>query len=71
MEKMEASNVQFETKTITPEVVDVSSEESIKITPVTLDAKSNTYVSPEVKKSQQFKFYNNTYMYVTFREEFV
>ena len=44
--------MQFETKTITPEVVDVSSEESIKITPVTLDAKSSTYVSPEVKKSQ-------------------
>ena len=28
-------------------------------------------MSPEVKKQQSYKYYNNTYMYVTFREEFL
>lgn len=31
----------------------------------------NSYVSPEVKRKAQFKFFNNTYMYVSFREEFI
>ena len=39
--------------------------EKIDITPTT------TYVSPEVKKRQQFKYYNNTYTYITFRPSFL
>ena len=31
----------------------------------------HSYVSPELKKQQQFKFFNNTYMYVSFREKFI
>ena len=36
-----------------------------------IDIKPTTsYVSPEVKKRAQFKFYNNTYTYITIRQDF-
>ena len=31
---------------------------------------SQTYVSPEVQRVKEFKFYNNTYAYITIREKF-
>jgi hypothetical protein len=29
------------------------------------------YVSEEVKKQQEFKYYNNTNLYVTFRDKYI
>ena len=31
---------------------------------------SQTYTSPEVEKKKAFKYYNNTYTYITIREKF-
>ena len=31
---------------------------------------SQTYVSPDVQRMKEFKFYNNTYAYITIREKF-
>ena len=35
------------------------------------DMESNVWVSPEVQKRQQFKYYNNTYVYLSVREDFL
>ena len=31
---------------------------------------SQTYTSPEVQRLKEFKYYNNTYAYITIREKF-
>ena len=70
--KMEESKSRVEVKTgsemgggfkqMTAEEVKI---EKIDIQPTT------TYLSPEVKKRQQFKYFNNTYTYITFRPSFL
>ena len=36
-----------------------------------VDIAMTGYVSPEVLKRQEFKYYNNTYVYVSFRNKFI
>ena len=50
----------------------IDATEEVKIEQIKLDSKSNkftTYQSPELKRQQNFKHYNNTYMYVSFRQK--
>jgi len=44
-------------------------ESDIKVEAV--DLQMSGYVSPEVTKRGQFKHYNNTYVYVSFREKHI
>lgn len=46
--------------------------DEIKIERMTIESETfKSYESPEVKKERNFKYFNNTYMYVSFRETFV
>ena len=48
------------------------SADDIKIETVQMDPNTfKTMKSSETKRQQNYKFYNNTYMYVSFREKFV
>jgi len=49
------------------EVKDEIKVERIKMEP----GMFKTYESPETKKERNFKFYNNTFMYVSFRDQYV
>ena len=44
--------------------------EEIKIEKIDIQP-TNTYVSPEIKQRQQFKYFNNTYTYITIRPAFL
>ena len=44
--------------------------ENVKVESVEMD-QSQVYISPETKRQNQYKFYNNTRLYVTFRKEFL
>ena len=44
--------------------------ENVKVESVEMD-QSQVYISPESKRQNQYKFYNNTRLYVTFRNEFL
>ena len=50
------------------------SSDNVKIESIQVKAGENgfnSYQSPELKRKQVFKHYNNTYMYVSFREQFI
>ena len=32
---------------------------------------TQTYISPEAKRRQEYKYYNNTNIYISFREDFL
>ena len=65
--KVDSSDVKIEKNEGGPGGFTKMNTEEIKIEKLDISP-SQTYVSPEVKKKQAFKYFNNTYTYITFRQ---
>jgi putative alpha-1,2-mannosidase len=66
-EKMSTDSINFETVK-NEEIFSESSNVTVESVDLGM---SQTYYSPEAKKRQEYKFYNNTNIYVTFRKNHV
>jgi hypothetical protein len=76
-DEKESKNIKMEAvDAFNNEVEDMKMEnvspEEIKLEPINLDIQGTNYVSDEVKDAENFKkFYDNNYIYVSFRDKFI
>ena len=68
-EEVEQASVKM---TETPSDMFEDSTDEIKVQTISVeDIGGESYISPEVKRAQEYKYYDNTYLYVTLRSSYL